>query len=79
MDVLGDLLRGIRADGALFDRQLLPATPWSLRYDAGAPLTLCTVAGGAARLIPEHGEPVRLRGGGTALPSHPTPSSPSRA
>ncbi|MYV98694.1 AraC family transcriptional regulator [Streptomyces sp. SID3343] len=67
MDVLGDLLRGIRADGALFDRQLLPAAPWSRRYDTGAPLTLCTPAAGAARLITANGEVVRLRVGGTAL------------
>src|SRR3954447_6110396 len=67
MDVLADLLRGIRADGALFDRQVLSAAPWSLRYDTGAPLTLCTVAAGAARLIPATGETVGLSGGATAL------------
>ncbi|MFD9909786.1 AraC family transcriptional regulator [Streptomyces sp. NPDC059063] len=48
MDALGDLLRGIRADGARFDRTVL-STAWEPGPDPAA-LTLVMVLSGAARV-----------------------------
>ncbi|MFF7249096.1 AraC family transcriptional regulator [Embleya sp. NPDC008237] len=66
MDGLGDLLRGIRADGALFDRRLLPPEA-SAEVASGAPLTLYTVIRGSGRLVPDGGPALPLRPGDTAL------------
>ncbi|MFD7238903.1 AraC family transcriptional regulator [Streptomyces syringium] len=72
MDALGDLLRGVRADGALFGRWTVTA-PWSLRFADGAPLTLCTLVRGTGWLVPAEGEPLLLRRGDTALVRGPAP------
>lgn len=66
MDALGDLLRGVRADGALFDRAVLTG-PWERRHSEGAALTLVTVVHGAARISAASGEPRLLREGGAAV------------
>jgi AraC-like DNA-binding protein len=59
MDVFGDLFRGVRAHGSLFGSTAL-SPPWALHFVDGAPLTLCTVLGGAGWIVPEHGAPARL-------------------
>ncbi|CAA0127110.1 RCS-specific HTH-type transcriptional activator RclR [Mycolicibacterium vanbaalenii] len=59
MDVFGDLFRGVRAHGSLFGSSTLTA-PWALHFVDGAPLTLCTVLGGAGWIVPEDGPPERL-------------------
>ncbi|MFD6994663.1 AraC family transcriptional regulator [Streptomyces sp. NPDC059943] len=66
MDVLTDLLDGVRARGALFSRTVM-TSPWSLRFASGAPLTLATVLRGQAWLVPAEGEAVRVRSGDIAL------------
>ncbi|MEA5366811.1 AraC family transcriptional regulator [Amycolatopsis sp., V23-08] len=60
MDVFGDLFRGVRAHGSLFGSSAL-SPPWALHFVDGAPLTLCTVLGGAGWIVPEHGPPEPLR------------------
>jgi AraC-like DNA-binding protein len=62
MDVLADLLDGVRARGALFRRTVM-TPPWSLRFASGAPLTLATMLRGAAWVVPAGGEPVRVAAG----------------
>lgn len=59
MDVFGDLFRGVRAHGSLFGSSSLTA-PWALHFVDGAPLTLCTVLGGAGWIVPDEGAPERL-------------------
>ncbi|GAB3221385.1 hypothetical protein GCM10027535_19840 [Mycolicibacterium hippocampi] len=59
MDVFGDLFRGVRAHGSLFGSSSLTA-PWALHFVDGAPLTLCTVLGGAGWIVPDDGAPERL-------------------
>lgn len=66
MDVLTDLLDGVRARGALFSRTAM-TSPWSLRFASGAPLTLATVLRGRAWLVPAEGDAVRVRSGDIAL------------
>ncbi|MFI1382753.1 AraC family transcriptional regulator [Embleya sp. NPDC020886] len=66
MDGLGDLLRGIRADGALFDRRVLPPGA-SAEVTSGAPLTLYSVVRGSGRLLPEGGPALPLGPGDAAL------------
>lgn len=58
--MFGDLLRGVRAHGSLFGSSAL-SPPWALHFLDGAPLTLCTVLGGAGWIVPEHGAPEPLR------------------
>ena len=59
MDAFGDLFRGVRAQGSLFGSSTL-TPPWSLHFVDGAPLTLCTVLGGAGWIVPEHRPPEPL-------------------
>ncbi|QHZ00150.1 Xylose operon regulatory protein [Streptomyces sp. S4.7] len=66
MDVLTDLLDGVRARGAVFSRTVMTA-PWSLRFASGAPLTLATVLRGQAWLVPAEDDAVRVRAGDIAL------------
>ncbi|MET4925129.1 AraC family transcriptional regulator [Streptomyces sp. PSRA5] len=66
MDVLTNLLDGVRARGALFSRTAM-TSPWSLRFASGAPLTLATVLRGHAWLVPAEGDAVRVRAGDIAL------------
>ncbi|WP_328648940.1 AraC family transcriptional regulator [Amycolatopsis sp. NBC_00348] len=60
MDVFDDLIRGVRAHGSLFGSSTL-SPPWALEFVDGAPLTLCTVVGGAGWIVPAHGPPEPLR------------------
>ncbi|WP_371527785.1 AraC family transcriptional regulator [Streptomyces sp. NBC_01283] len=81
MDALGDLLRGVRADGALFGRTVLNG-PWEVVRDEGAALTLITVMRGTARITAASGEPQILEEGGAAVVCTTAPftlSAPSAA
>ncbi|MEU7579724.1 AraC family transcriptional regulator [Streptomyces sp. NPDC041068] len=66
MDALGDLLRGVRADGALFNRAVL-AGPWEMSCTEGAALELIAVVRGEARITAVPGEPRILHEGGAAV------------
>ncbi|MGW7352134.1 AraC family transcriptional regulator [Streptomyces sp. NPDC054784] len=73
MDVFSDLIRGVRAHGSLFGSTAL-SPPWALRFVDGAPLTLCTVLGGAGWIVPEGGHPpVALRSRETVIVRGPAP------
>ncbi|WP_253855383.1 AraC family transcriptional regulator [Prauserella alba] len=74
MDVFDDLIRGVRAHGSLFGSSML-TPPWALRFVDGAPLTLCTVLGGAGWIVPEHAEPVALGDRETVVVRGPEPFS----
>ncbi|WP_433235847.1 AraC family transcriptional regulator [Streptosporangium sp. CA-135522] len=66
MDVIGDLLDGVRTRGAVFRRS--PACPvWSLRFVAPGPLSLVTVVGGQVWVAPQAGGARALRPGDVAL------------
>ncbi|WP_431043645.1 AraC family transcriptional regulator [Streptomyces sp. P1-3] len=54
MDPFDDLLRGVRADGAVFGRSVL-APPWALRFTDGASLTLCVPLRGEGWIVRERG------------------------
>lgn len=66
MDELAGLLDGPRARGAFLLRVLL-ASPWSLRIEDEAPLTLVLAVRGAAHVLSEDAEPVRLSTGDAAV------------
>ncbi|WP_199549486.1 AraC family transcriptional regulator [Streptomyces sp. N35] len=66
MDVLSDLLDGVRARGALFQRTAMSG-PWSLRFAGGSPLTLATMLRGRAWIVPDDGEPVPVGTGDIAI------------
>ncbi|MFD8918450.1 cupin domain-containing protein, partial [Streptomyces sp. NPDC059569] len=72
MDAFGDLFRGMRAQGSLFASSTL-SPPWALHFVDGAPLTLCTVLGGAGWIVPEHRPPEHLRAGETLIVRGPEP------
>jgi AraC-like DNA-binding protein len=59
VDAFSDLIRGVRANGSLFGSTTL-TPPWSLHFVDGAPLTLCTVLGGAGWIVPDGRPPERL-------------------
>lgn len=71
VDVFGDLFRGVRAHGSLFGSSTL-TPPWALHFVDGAPLTLCTVLDGEGWIVPEHGEPARLRDRDTVVVRGPS-------
>jgi AraC-like DNA-binding protein len=74
MDALTGLLDGPRAQGAFLLRSVLDS-PWSIRIEDEAPLTVVAVVRGTAWLIPLDGEPRALRPGGVAVlrgPDHYT-------
>ncbi|WJV46850.1 AraC family transcriptional regulator [Streptomyces flavofungini] len=66
MDALGDLLRGIRADGARFSRTVLSG-PWESEPPESAALTLVMVLRGAARVTTGAGAPDGGAGGPRTL------------
>jgi AraC-like DNA-binding protein len=66
VDAFGDMFRGVRAQGSLFGSSTLTA-PWALHFVDGAPLTLCTVLGGAGWIVPEGRPPELLRVGETLI------------
>lgn len=72
MDAFGDLFRGMRAQGSLFGSSTL-SPPWALHFIDGAPLTLCTVLGGAGWIVPESRPPERLLAGETVVVRGPAP------
>jgi len=59
VDAFGDLIRGLRAHGSLFSSTTL-SPPWALHFVDEAPLTLCTVLGGAGWIVFEAHPPVRI-------------------
>jgi AraC-like DNA-binding protein len=72
MDALVGLLDGPRARGAFLLRSVM-SPPWSLRIQDQAPLTLLAMLRGAAWVVPDDGEPVRLRLGEVAIARGPEP------
>ncbi|RZQ59652.1 AraC family transcriptional regulator [Amycolatopsis suaedae] len=72
MDPFADLVRGVRADGALLGHSVL-TPPWSVRYVHEAELTLCTALEGSGWVLPADGEPVRLDPGAVAVVRGPEP------
>ncbi|GAB2600191.1 AraC family transcriptional regulator [Paractinoplanes abujensis] len=62
MEPLDELLRGVRADGAIFDRAWLPA-PWEVRLGGELSLTLCALLQGEGQVVREDGEPQPIRFG----------------
>ncbi|WP_216205615.1 AraC family transcriptional regulator [Amycolatopsis aidingensis] len=72
MDVFTDLVRGFRADGAMFGQSILTA-PWSHRFAHDAALTVCTLLEGSGWLLPAAGEPIRLECGDVAIVRGPDP------
>lgn len=72
MDALAGLLDGPRARGAFLLRSVLDP-PWSLRIQDRAPLTLVQVERSEAWIVPDEGEPQRLRPGDIAVLRGPDP------
>lgn len=72
MDAFGDLLRGVRADGASFGGSRLTA-PWALRFVDGPPLTLVTALQGGGWIVPTGAVPRRLEHADTAIVRGPEP------
>jgi AraC-like DNA-binding protein len=72
MDVLDDLLRGVRADGVAFDRSVL-SPPWALRFAGGPSLTLCAPLSGEGWIVRDGHETQRVRLGETAIVRGPQP------
>lgn len=72
MDALSQLLTGVRARSAAFCRAVLEP-PWSLRIADHAPLALATTIAGEAWIVPDSGEPVRMKTGDVAIVKGPEP------
>ncbi|WP_455351606.1 cupin domain-containing protein [Streptomyces sp. SYSU K217416] len=72
MDALTGLLDGPRARGAFLLRMVMDA-PWSVRIEDRAPICLMSVVRGEAWVVPDAGEPVRLRPGDVAVARGPDP------
>ena len=72
MDAMSALLDGPRASGAFLLRAVLEP-PWSVRIRDEAPLSVAVVARGAAWVIPDHGDPVRLGAGDVMIARGPAP------
>lgn len=72
MDVVDELLRGVRGKGAVFGRSVL-WPPWSLRFTDGAYLTLCVPLRGAGWIVPETGEARHVALGEAAIVRGPAP------
>ena len=66
MDAVAGLLDGPRARGAFLLRSTL-APPWSMRIADEAPLTFLAVVRGEAVVLPDAGDPLRLRHGDACL------------
>jgi AraC-like DNA-binding protein len=72
VDVLGDVLNGVRARSASFCRvELHP--PWALRIADRAPLALVSTVRGEAWVVPDDEAPIRMRRGAVALIKGPDP------
>ncbi len=72
MDALTGLLEGPRARGAFMIRACFDP-PWAVRVADEAPLTVMLVVRGEALVLPDHGEPARLRAGDLAIARGPDP------
>lgn len=72
MDALADLLDGVRARGALFNRSIM-TPPWSVRFTRTAPLTLYTMVRGRGWIVSSHASPVELATGDIAVACGPGP------
>jgi AraC-like DNA-binding protein len=72
MDALTDLLDGPRARGAFMLRSTL-SPPWSLRVQDEAPLTLLSMVGDDAWVIPDAGDPERVAPGDMVVFRGPDP------
>jgi len=72
MDAMVGLLDGPRARGAFLLRTILDP-PWSLRIQDRAPLCLIAVLRDEAWILPDTGDPVRLRPGDVAVVRGPGP------
>jgi len=72
VDAVAALLDGPRAQGAFLLRSILNP-PWSLRIQDEAPLTLVAMVRGAAWVLPDTGERVRLGAGDVAVLRGPEP------
>ncbi|MFE2288781.1 AraC family transcriptional regulator [Streptomyces sp. NPDC059443] len=72
MDTLTGLLEGPKARGAFLLKSVLNP-PWSLRVEDRAPLSVVTMVHGDAWLLPDTGDPVRIRPGDVAVVRGPEP------
>ena len=72
MDALAALLDGPRARGAFLLRTVMQP-PWSVRVQDRAPLSVAAVLTGAAWVVPDGDEPVRLEPGDVAVTRGPRP------
>ncbi|MFJ4364894.1 AraC family transcriptional regulator [Streptomyces chartreusis] len=72
MDALAGLLDGPRARGAFMIRACFEP-PWSIRIEDRAPLTVMVMVRGEAWVLPDRGEPIRLRPGDLAIARGPDP------
>ncbi|MFF4032955.1 AraC family transcriptional regulator [Streptomyces sviceus] len=72
MDALAGLLEGPRARGAFMIRACFDP-PWAVRIEDRAPLTVMLMVRGEAVVLPDAGEPVRLRPGDLAIARGPDP------
>ncbi|GAA3442433.1 cupin [Planomonospora venezuelensis] len=74
MDPFDDLLRGVRADGAVFGRSVL-SPPWALRFTDGPSMTLCVPLRGEGWITHpgENGRAHAVRLGEVAIVRGPEP------
>ncbi|MFJ4471842.1 AraC family transcriptional regulator [Streptomyces sp. NPDC089424] len=72
MDPLAGLLEGPRARGAFMIRACFDP-PWAVRVEDRAPLTVMLMVRGDAWIVPDSGEPIRLRAGDLAVARGPEP------
>lgn len=72
MDVLGDLLDGVRARTAAFCQVVLQP-PWAMRIADQAPLALATPLHGHAWIVPDDDKPTLIRTGDVAVVQGPNP------
>ncbi|MFI6245656.1 AraC family transcriptional regulator [Streptomyces sp. NPDC051016] len=72
MDALAGLLEGPRARGAFMIRACFDP-PWGVRIEDRAPLTVMLMVRGDAWILPDTGDPVRLRAGDLAIARGPDP------
>ncbi len=70
MDSFGGLLDGPRAHGAFALRTVM-TPPWCLRILAESPLTVLAMVKGHGWIVPDEGDPVRLRAGDVAVTRAP--------
>ncbi|MGP4008321.1 AraC family transcriptional regulator [Streptomyces sp. 4N124] len=72
MDALAGLLEGPRARGAFMIRACFEP-PWAIRIEDRAPLTVMLMVRGAAWILPDTGERLRLTPGDLAIARGPDP------